>query len=72
MTTYDKKRLAAAFLLLLVVAASANWYFNFLFPRFARFMVAVSALTVAVYATRFAPTRKDFEEHRRNHTGGGS
>jgi hypothetical protein len=72
MTTYDKKRLVGAFLFVLVVATGANWYFGFIFPRFARFMATLSALMVAVYATRFPPTREEFEEHRRSRVGGGN
>lgn len=70
MTTYDKKRVAAAFLLALVVAAGANWHFDLVFPRFSRLIAALSVVMMVIYFIRFAPTRKDFEEHRRHHTGG--
>jgi hypothetical protein len=72
MTTYDKKRVAAGFLLALLVLAAVNWHFEFAFPRFARFIVALSVVMVVVYYVRFAPTREDFEEHTRHHTGGGN
>lgn len=64
MTTYDKKRLAAGFLLVFLVLAAANWHFEFIFPRFARFIVALGVVMVVVYYVRFFPTRKDFEKHR--------
>jgi hypothetical protein len=72
MTTYDKKRVAGGFLLAFLVLAAANWHFEFAFPRFARFIVALGALLGWVYYVKFSPTRKDFEEHTRHHTGGGN
>lgn len=66
MTTYDKRRLVAGILTALVVAAAANWHFEFIFPRFARFIVAVTVLMMGVFALRFAPTRRDFEESSRD------
>lgn len=72
MTTYDKKRVTAAFLLALVVAAGANWHFDFVFPRFSRLIAALSVVLMVIYFIRFAPTRTDFEEHRRHHAGGRS
>jgi hypothetical protein len=69
MTTYDKKRLTAGFLLAFLVVAAANWHFEFAFPRFARFIVGMGVVMVVVYYVRFFPTRKDFEEHTRHHTG---
>ncbi len=65
MTTYDKKRVAAGFLLVFLVLAAANWHFEFAFPRFARFIVALGVVMVVVYYIKFSPTPKDFEEHRR-------
>jgi hypothetical protein len=70
MTTYDKKRVAAGFLLAFLVLAAANWHFEFVFPRFARFIVALGVGMVVMYYIKFSPTRKDFEEHTRHHTGG--
>lgn len=65
MTTYGKKRVVAGILTALVVAAAANWHFEFIFPRFARFIAAVTVLMMGVFALRFAPTQRDFEEHSR-------
>lgn len=72
MTTYDKKRVIAGILGVLVVAAALNWHFEFVLPQFARAILALSVLMVGVFALRFAPTRKDFEEHTRSHTDGGN
>lgn len=70
MTIYDKKRVIAGILTVLVVAAAANWHFDFAFPRFARLILALSVLMMGVFALRFAPTRKEFEEHAKNKAGG--
>ena len=70
MTTYDKKRVAAGFLLAFLVLAAANDYFEFVFPRFARFIAALGGLMMVVFYAQFRPTRKEFEEHTRHHTGG--
>lgn len=72
MTTYDKKRMAAAVLGIFVVAAAANWHFEFVFPRFSRLISSLSVLACLIYFTRFAPTRRDFEEHSRKHNLGTS
>ena len=72
MTTYDKKRVAAGFLLAFVVLAAVNWHFEFIFPRFARFITALAAGMGVLYYVNFSPTRKDFEEHGRHHAGGGN
>lgn len=70
MTTHDKKRVTAGTLGVLVVAAAVNWQFEFIFPQFARAILALTVLIVGVSAVRFAPTRKEFEEHTRSHTDG--
>lgn len=70
MTTYDKKRVIAGILTVFVIAAAANWHFEFVFAKFARLILAVSVLMMGVFAIGFAPTRKDFDAHRRNHSGG--
>ncbi len=72
MTTYDKKRMAAAVLGIFIVAAAANWHFEFVFPRFSRLISSLSVLAFLIYLTRFAPTRRDFEEHSRKHNLGTS
>ena len=65
MTIYDKKRAVAGFLLAFLILAAANSYFEFVFPRFARFIGSLGALMMVVYYLKFSPTRKDFEEHTR-------
>lgn len=70
MTTYNKKRVAAAFLLAFLIFAAANWHFEFVFPRFARFIVGLGVVMVVVYYARFFPTRQDFEDHRRRQING--
>jgi hypothetical protein len=65
MTTYDKKRVIAGVLTLIVVVAGVNWHFEFVFPEFAPMIVGLSVLMMGVFALRFAPTPKDFDEHRR-------
>jgi hypothetical protein len=72
MTTYDKKRIIAGILGVFVVAAAVNWHFELVFPQFARAILALTVLMVGVFALRFAPTRRDFEEHTRGHADGGS
>lgn len=72
MTTYDKKRMAAAVLGIFIVAAAANWHFEFVFPRYSRLIVSLGVLAFLIYFTRFAPTRRDFEEHSRKHNLGTS
>jgi hypothetical protein len=72
MTTYDKKRVVAGFLLAFLVLAGANWHFEFVFPRYARFIAALAAGMMVLYYVNFSPTRKDFEEHTRHHTGAGN
>jgi len=67
MTTYDKKRVVAGLLLAFLVLAAANWYFEFVFPRFARFIAALGGVMGVLYYVRFSPTRQDFEEHKRHH-----
>jgi hypothetical protein len=70
MTTYDKKRSIAALLLVCIVAAAANWHFDFVFPKYARFIVGLSVVAAVIYYIRFFPTRQDFEEHRRKQING--
>lgn len=72
MTTYDRKRVAAGFLLAFLVLACVNWHFELVFPRFARFFVGLAVVMGVVYYAKFVPTRKDFEEHTRHHSGGGN
>jgi hypothetical protein len=72
MTTYDKKRMAAAVLVIFIIAAAANWHFEFVFPRYSRLIVSLGVLAFLIYFTRFAPTRRDFEEHSRKHNLGTS
>lgn len=72
MTTYDKKRVSAGILTVLIVAAAVNWHFEFVFPQFAPAILALTVLMMGVFGLRFAPTRKDFEEHTRSHTDGGN
>lgn len=55
MATYDKRRFVGALLLIFLVLAGANWYFEFVFPSFARAIVALGVLMALVYVTRYAP-----------------
>lgn len=65
MTTYNKKRIIAALLLTFIVLAGANYCFGWFFPELAKPVAAIGVLAVLVFMTRFAPTREEFEEHRR-------
>lgn len=65
MTTYAKKRLVAALLLIFVVLAGANYGFSWFLPKFAKLISAVSVLAVLIFVVRFAPTRDEFEKHKR-------
>jgi len=69
MTTYDKKRIVAGIVTVLIIAAAVNWHFEFVFPRFAQLIMAL-IVVIGVCLFPFRPTRKDFEEHTRSHTGG--
>lgn len=72
MTTYGKKRVAAACLLLFIVLSAANYYLSLgVFPRYAGLIMLLGVLMILVYVSRFRPTREEFDEHRKTKTGGG-
>jgi hypothetical protein len=72
MTTYNKKRIVAVALLLFVVFSAANYYLSLgILPRYAGLIMMSGVLVVLVFISRFAPTRKEFEENQNNKTGGG-
>lgn len=71
MTTYNKKRIVAALLLLFILLAVVNYYLGLgIFPRFAKLIMLLGVLVILIFALRFAPTREEFEEHRRRRRSG--